>query len=235
MGLASRYLKHILVIIIFCILFFTQPSFAYEFEFNPNPATVYPFYPLPADGAIDDYYVLLGNSINIYPLENDIGMKNISMIGATRIIKGDIDVHFYQDVGPDYYTFTPEIDSWGADQHWINLVGEDGQSYNSWVFIWVDVYPGDLNHDGFVEDDDLSILLSNWGEYRTYQKGNVWLGTHEDPINDDFVGIVDDADLSILLSWWREPGVDAYTYTPEPTTALFFLIGSTAILAKRKR
>ena len=181
---------------------------------------------------VDDYYVIFSDSVDIYPLENDTGVSNIPMIGTNRIIKGDIDIYFYRDDGPDYYTFTPYPGQWGADQHWMNIIDNEGNLLNSWVFIWVDVYPGDLNHDGIVEDDDLSILLSNWKQYRTYQKGNIWLGTHEDPVTDDLVGIVDEDDLSMLLSFWKyeSPG---FVSVPEPSMFLLLLTGSIMLLKKR--
>ncbi len=56
---------------------------------------------------------------------------------------------------------------------------------------------GDLDYDRHVGDDDLSLLLSNWGEHIP------------DPMMGDvnLSGLVDDDDLSILLAHWGQCGV----------------------------
>jgi hypothetical protein len=52
--------------------------------------------------------------------------------------------------------------------------------------------PGDLNHDDFVGEADLDIVLSSWGQHVTP-------GATPDPSGDGFVG---QADLDIVLSRW---------------------------------
>ena len=55
--------------------------------------------------------------------------------------------------------------------------------------------PGDANHDGGVDDDDLSLLLASWGEDVGWGNGN---------FNGD--DTVDDDDLSLLLASWSGNG-----------------------------
>ncbi len=85
---------------------------------------------------------------------------------------------------------------------------------------------GDVNLDGFVDDDDMSLLLANWGT------GNEWgLGD----FNSD--NTVDDDDLSLLLANWNEgsPPPMAGDPVPEPATMLMLGIGGVGALLRRKR
>ena len=78
--------------------------------------------------------------------------------------------------------------------------------------------PGDADDDGDVDDDDLSLLLSNWG-------GNV------DCTKGEFSGTppVDDDDLSLLLSnWTGSPAA-----VPEPATVGILLLGAVALRRRR--
>lgn len=76
--------------------------------------------------------------------------------------------------------------------------------------------PGDLNGDAAVDDFDLNLLLSNWGQNVGPAMGNI-----------NRQGVVDEADLAILLANWggqRWPGYPA----PEPGSGVAVL---TAVLA----
>ena len=79
--------------------------------------------------------------------------------------------------------------------------------------------PGDADRDGDVDDDDLSLLLANWG-------GNV------DCTKGEFSGAspVDDDDLSLLLANWT----GAVAAVPEPATMALIALGGVALL-RRKR
>ena len=75
---------------------------------------------------------------------------------------------------------------------------------------------GDANIDGLVDDDDLSLLLSSWGQSVGWDRGN---------FNGD--DAVDDDDLSLLLANWTGSGA-----VPEPASAALVLLGA-AVLARR--
>jgi hypothetical protein len=53
---------------------------------------------------------------------------------------------------------------------------------------------GDLNHDGFVGQDDLNMILGLWGQH-------VAAGTVGDINEDDFIG---QDDLNVVLSEWGQ-------------------------------
>ena len=80
---------------------------------------------------------------------------------------------------------------------------------------------GDANYDGFVDDDDLSLLLANW------KGGDMGWGRGDFNASQD----VDDDDLSLLLAnWTGSPPV-----VPEPATAGLLVLGAAAILRRKQR
>jgi len=83
--------------------------------------------------------------------------------------------------------------------------------------------PGDANFDGFVDDDDLSVLLSNWGRTVDWSWGD---------FNADHT--VDDDDLGALLSNWAPASEAAAAAIPEPAT-LALLAAAAPLLAARRR
>ena len=80
--------------------------------------------------------------------------------------------------------------------------------------------PGDADRDGDVDDDDLSLLLANWGADTDCEHGE-FSGTP--PVDDD--------DLSLLLANWTGPLPAA---VPEPT-AMAILAAGALILSRRKK
>ena len=70
---------------------------------------------------------------------------------------------------------------------------------------------GDANIDKAVDDDDLSLLLANWGTGTKWDKGNF-----------NSTGVTDDDDLSLLLSNWT----GGTTTIPEPATIALLVIGA---------
>ena len=79
--------------------------------------------------------------------------------------------------------------------------------------------PGDANGDGAIDDDDLSLLLANWGQDVGWGSGNF---NGDDTVNDD--------DLSLLLSNWTGAGAAV----PEPACALILLLGACVVGRRRK-
>ena len=81
---------------------------------------------------------------------------------------------------------------------------------------------GDVNLSGYVDDDDLSLLLANW------VIGDEW---GEGDLNEN--GIVNDDDLSLLLANWGAGSSPAPEAVPEPASALILLLGL-PFLARRR-
>ena len=81
---------------------------------------------------------------------------------------------------------------------------------------------GDADGDTFVDDDDLSLLLSNW------KGGNV--GWSKGDFNAS--GDVDDDDLSLLLSNWTGSGGGTI---PEPATMALLILGGIGLISRKRR
>jgi len=87
--------------------------------------------------------------------------------------------------------------------------------------------PGDANGSGFVDDDDLAVLLSNW-EQDPGTITNWALGDFTDDTD------VDDDDLAVLLGNWTGPPPGGAA-VPEPVSAVLLLIGAPLVARRRKR
>jgi len=87
--------------------------------------------------------------------------------------------------------------------------------------------PGYANDSGFVDDDDLAILLSNWesdpGTITTWALGDFTADTD-----------VDDDDLAVLLGNWTGPAPGGAA-VPEPVSAVLLLIGAPLAALRRRR
>ena len=86
--------------------------------------------------------------------------------------------------------------------------------------IWKPAFAGDANADGDVDDSDLSILLSNFGDPGVWSAGE---------FNAD--GNIDDSDLSLLLSNF---GSVTATTVPEPATLTLLGLGALALIRRRR-
>lgn len=91
---------------------------------------------------------------------------------------------------------------------------------------WTVPGDGDANLDGLVEDNDLSLVLSNWtgplGDGKTWVQGDF-----------DGTGSVSDADLSLLLANWTGSADSAAI--PEPATPGMVVLAGIALLRRRGR
>ena len=84
--------------------------------------------------------------------------------------------------------------------------------------------PGDANLDTLVDDDDLSLLLANWGMDAEWGGGN---------FNADHV--VNDDDLSYILANWTAGEPPAGGFVPEPTTAALLTCAAAMWSGRRRR
>src|SRR5690606_33419459 len=83
---------------------------------------------------------------------------------------------------------------------------------------------GDLNGDGFVGQDDLNLILGNWGQNVT--PGDLNFG---DPSGDGFVG---QDDLNEVLGGWGQ-GTPPVAAVPEPGTFLLLGLAGVGLVACR--
>ncbi len=81
---------------------------------------------------------------------------------------------------------------------------------------------GDCDLSGCVDDDDLSLLLANWGVGTTWGTGDL-----------DESGTVDDDDLSLLLANWGTGCSPAGEAVPEPATLSLLVLGGLALIRRR--
>lgn len=86
---------------------------------------------------------------------------------------------------------------------------------------------GDATLDGRVDDDDLNIILTDWG--KTVPPANP-----RADLSGDFQ--VDDNDLNILLSDWGKGVPPAMGEpVPEPMTIVLLIVGSAGVIIRRKK
>lgn len=96
------------------------------------------------------------------------------------------------------------------------LVGSGGTTNFINFFHFSTVLTGDLNADGFVGQDDLNIILTNWGQ--SVAVGNLLQG---DPSGDGFVG---QDDLNDVLTGWGQGTSPSIATVPEPGAAVMVAV-----------
>ncbi len=89
---------------------------------------------------------------------------------------------------------------------------------------------GDLNKDGFVGQDDLNIILANWG--KNVVPGDLMMG---DPSEDGFVG---QDDLNDILAAWGQgtpSELESLSPVPEPDSSLLTMAAIAGFASLRRR
>jgi len=87
--------------------------------------------------------------------------------------------------------------------------------------------PGDANDNGFVDDDDLAVLLSNWeADVETITTWELGDFTNDTDVDDD--------DLAVLLGNWTGPAPGGAA-VPEPVSAVLLMIGAPLAALRRRR
>jgi hypothetical protein len=90
--------------------------------------------------------------------------------------------------------------------------------------------PGDVNHDGIVNGQDISVIASHWL--------NTGTGANDPPGDANGDGIVNGQDISIVASHWLQ-GVGGSSggamVLPEPSTFILAALTGLALLATGKR
>ncbi|MCH8043125.1 MAG: PEP-CTERM sorting domain-containing protein [Planctomycetes bacterium] len=164
-------------------------------------------------------------------------------------------VRFLQDETLDEAAFDALIDSlpalssanWESNKPDLDQSQFDSLSFSSLKFfvdeirlgttfsdiVGVDPLPSDLNNNGFVDFEDLTILLANW---------NKDVGAADGNLVEPLVSVVNFADLTVLLADWTGPGPAGSPEAalgseavPEPSTLLLGVIATLGLSFYRRR
>ncbi|MEO1497260.1 MAG: PEP-CTERM sorting domain-containing protein [Planctomycetota bacterium] len=84
-----------------------------------------------------------------------------------------------------------------------------------------DVFPGDFNTDGAIDNADLNLLLNNWGEETVDPD---WTAALTPPVNND--------ELNALLNGW---GFGTGAAVPEPGTGVLIGLAATFVVGAGRR
>ncbi len=104
------------------------------------------------------------------------------------------------------------------------MTGEGGDSENGVIFV-VYILPGDVNGDGWVAGDDLSTVITYWGQSGLgHQYGDL-----------DGNGVVDGPDYTEVLTYWGTgTPPEPPSGIPEPGTMGMLLLAAGLLLLRRR-
>jgi len=112
--------------------------------------------------------------------------------------------------------------------------GSDSTVFTATIYAFepFNVLTSDLNNNGFVDFEDLTILLANWNKDVTAADGN---------LVEPLVTVVNFADLTVLLADWTGPGPAGAPEAalgeavPEPSTLLLGVMATLGLSFYRRR
>ena len=110
------------------------------------------------------------------------------------------------------------------------VVGEfqDDDGDHGFLLQRVPIVSGDMNRDGYVGADDLTILINNWNGF--VAQGDL---AHGDLTGDGYVGA---DDLAWMIDAWNTGTLPvAATAVPEPTSMAWLAVLLVAVQARRSR
>jgi len=141
--------------------------------------------------------------------------REVGQTGWTSLTE-DLEVDDWTGLTPESY-FTVAVG--GFDEGTGQALGDGSKMYldDFSIDITPEGTPGDANLDGNVNDDDLSLLLANWGAGDEWREGDFNLNRN---VNDD--------DLSLLLANWTGAGGQA----PEPAGLALLMLAVPAVLRR---
>ena len=101
-----------------------------------------------------------------------------------------------------------------------------GRSAHDEVLLTVaDLLSGDVNGDGWVGGDDLTIILENWGQFVTDRE--------QGDLNGD--GFIGGDDYTEVLTYWGTGTAPEATSAPEPATIVMLGLLVPLLLPRRRR
>jgi len=184
-----------------------------------------------------DYYLVegaveieLGGTNNLHDSVNTTGNMDIALLGTTLDLPGigPMSAGTYRVIESSDGTLAGQFEHVTGIAMYAGLVDVNYTLDAVTITLNWDYLPGDLNADGFVGIDDLSIILAHWN-----QSVATAVLSAGDISGDGFVGI---DDLNAVLGNWNAgapPKGETTSSIPEPTTALL-MVGVVGALVQRR-
>ena len=159
-----------------------------------------------------------------YATEYESGAALFDSGGATFVKDGD-----------DWKVAGINTNVYGSSPAYTGTLAVSVRKYKLWIddtLAWyATVVPGDADHDGDVDVNDLSVVADNWGA----TSGKTWWDG-----NFDGDGDVDINDLALLAANWNGTVADylaavSGSAIPEPASVMVLVAGAALLMLRRRR